>query len=277
MTDGILRKRTMKTAIKLALIYLLMQIGGALLAGPFCMLYTYLACGTLDADKAGKAAVVPAMLLGFIFMGVYLWRRGYLTGDRRLYSPVSLPHLAWSLLAGVASMYLITVLMSELTFLPDWMEQTFDVLQSGWPGILCVSVLGPVLEELLFRGAITKELLRRYSPAKAILLSGLLFGIFHLNPAQVISACLIGFLFAWLYYKTRSLVACMLIHILNNGLSVYLSLEHPEVEEMAHLMGNPYILAGTVVSAGLLRISLMRLDNSRCNYTMSDTDTTTEL
>ena len=36
-----------------------------------------------------------------------------------------------------------------------------------------------VLEELLFRGAITKELLRRYSPAKAILFSGLIFGIFH--------------------------------------------------------------------------------------------------
>ena len=58
--------------------------------------------------------------------------------------------------------------MSELTFLPNLLDQTFDILQSGWLGILCISVLGPVLEELLFRGAITKELLRRYSPAKAI-------------------------------------------------------------------------------------------------------------
>jgi len=89
----------------------------------------------------------------------------------------------------------------------------------------------------------------------------LIFGVFHLNPAQIIGACLIGFLLAWLYYKTRSLVACILIHIMNNGLSVYLGLEHPEMEDMAHLTGNPYVLAGAVVSAGLLLLSLKKLNN----------------
>ena len=263
----------MIAAIKPALVYLLMQIAGSLLAGPLCLLYTYFAYGAVDADKAGKIIVAPAMLLGFVFMGLYLWRKNCLTGDKRLYSLVSLPHLAWSLLAGVASMFIVAVLMSELTFLPDWMGQTFDdVLQSGWLGILCISVLGPAFEELLFRGVVTKELLRRYAPTKAILLSGLIFGIFHLNPAQAVSACLMGFLLAWLYYKTRSLVACMLIHILNNSCWVYLGLAHPEVEEMTHLSENPYILVGTVVFAVLLRISLLKLNN----YTMSDTDTTTE-
>ena len=100
------------------------------------------------------------------------------------------------------------------SFLPNLLDQTFDILQSGWLGILCISVLGPVLEELLFRGAITKELLRRYSPAKAILFSGLIFGIFHLNPVQIIGACLIGFLLAWLYYKTDKplFMICIRIH-----------------------------------------------------------------
>ena len=163
--------------------------------------------------------------------------------------------------------------MSELTFLPDLLDQTFDLLQSGWLGILCISVLGPILEELLFRGAITKELLRRYSPAKAILFSGLIFGIFHLNPAQIISACLIGFLLAWLYYKTRSLMACILIHIMNNGLSVYLSLKHPEIEDMTHLLRNPYAVVWVVVFMVLLLLSLKKLNN----YNMSETNTTTEL
>lgn len=163
--------------------------------------------------------------------------------------------------------------MSELTFLPDLLDQTFDLLQSGWLGILCISVLGPILEELLFRGAITKELLRRYSPAKAILLSGLIFGIFHLNPAQIISACLIGFLLAWLYYKTRSLMACILIHIMNNGLSVYLSLKHPEIEDMTHLLRNPYAVVWVVVFMVLLLLSLKKLNK----YNMSETNTTTEL
>ena len=51
----------MKTAIKLVLIYFLMQIVGALFAGPFCLLYTYFAYGTFDMDKAGQIAVAPTM------------------------------------------------------------------------------------------------------------------------------------------------------------------------------------------------------------------------
>ena len=78
----------MKTAIKLVLIYFLMQIVGALFAGPFCLLYTYFAYGTFDMDKAGQIAVAPTMLLGFVFMGLYLWRKNYLTGDKHV-SPLS--------------------------------------------------------------------------------------------------------------------------------------------------------------------------------------------
>ena len=246
----------MKTAIKLVLIYFLMQIVGALFAGPFCLLYTYFAYGTFDMDKAGQIAVAPTMLLGFVFMGLYLWRKNYLTGDKHLYSPVSVPYLAWSLLAGMTSICIIGLLMSELTFLPNLLDQTFDILQSGWLGILCISVL-----------------LRRYSPAKAILFSGLIFGIFHLNPVQIIGACLIGFLLAWLYYKTRSLMACILIHIMNNGLSVYLSLKHPEMEDVTHLLSNPYVLVWAVVFILLLLLSLKQLNK----YNISDTNTTTEL
>ena len=159
----------MKTAIKLVLIYFLMQIVGALFAGPFCLLYTYFADGTFDMDKAGQIAVSPTMLLGFVFMGLYLWRKNYLTGDKHLYSPVPVPYLAWSLLAGMASMYIIAVLMSELTFLPNLLDQTFDMLQSGWLGILCISVLGPVLEELLFIVAKTKQQLHRKRQKKTII------------------------------------------------------------------------------------------------------------
>lgn len=122
-----------------------------------------------NRGQAEAIALAPAMLMGFIFMGIYLWKNNYLTADRHLYSPVSSSYLAWSLAAGASSIFLIDALMSCLTFLPDWLSDTFSLLQTGWLGILCIAVFGPVLEELLFRGAITKVLLKRYSPGKAIL------------------------------------------------------------------------------------------------------------
>lgn len=249
----------MKTAIKLILIYFLMQILGALTAGPLSILYVYVTTGGLDVALAQSFSLAPALLLGIVYMTLFLWKAKYLSDDGYLYALTGVPCLLWCLLAGVSAMFLTDVAVSYLTFLPDWMEQTFDVLQSGWLGILCVAVLGPVLEELLFRGAVTKVLLQKYSPTVAILLSGLLFGLFHINPAQVVSASLIGFLLAWLYWRTRSVVPGILIHILNNGVSVYLSLNYPEVENFKDLVGTEALIAGIIGAVVVLGLSLRQL------------------
>ena len=58
---------------------------------------------------------------------LYLWQKGYLTGDKRLYSPVSVSYLSWSAMMGISMIYLIDFLMSHLTFLPDWLSDTFDL------------------------------------------------------------------------------------------------------------------------------------------------------
>ena len=235
----------MKTAIKLALIYLAMQILGALAVGPFTMIYAYVKYGTVD--RASEFALAPTLLAGFVFMLIYLWQKGYLTGDKRLYSPVSVSYLSWSAMMGISMIYLIDFLMSHLTF---------DLLQSGWLGIICVAILGPILEELLFRGAITKVLLKKYNPLVAILISGLIFGIFHMNPAQVVGATLIGFILAWIYYKTHSLIPCILIHI-------------PNVEYSSELIGEKAYLTGLVI-AFLLFILSWRMMNT---YKLSNTTT----
>jgi hypothetical protein len=64
------KEGTMKTAIKLVLIYFVMQILAALLVMPFAMLYSYAVSGTIDA--ASVIALAPSMLLGFVGMGGYL-------------------------------------------------------------------------------------------------------------------------------------------------------------------------------------------------------------
>lgn len=260
----------MKTAIKLVLIYFLMQILAALVAGPLSILYTYIAYGVLDMGKAGEIVLAPAMLLGFIFMGLYLWRMNYLTGDKRMYSFISSSYLGWSLVIGVSAIFLIDFLMSYLTFLPDLLNEQFDLLQSGWLGIVCIAVFGPILEELLFRGAITKVLLKKYSPTEAIVISGLIFGIFHLNPVQIVGACLSGFLFAWIYYRTGSLIPGILIHILNNSLSVWLGLNYADVDTTAELLGEPVYMICLVAAVLLFLLSFKKLND----YKISDTNTT---
>lgn len=250
----------MKTAIKLVLVYFLLQLLGGLTASPLIMLYVYLVGDSLDFAEVERLQLAPAMLLGFVYTIYYLRSAGHLSGLKEWLSPLSVPTMLWGFLGGVAVVTLSDMVVSQLTFLPDLMKDTFASLQSGWLGILCMAVLGPILEELLFRGAITKVLLEKYEPTTAILLSGLVFGVFHINPVQVVSATLAGFFFAWLYFKTRNLLPCMLIHIFNNSLSVYLTKTYPEVETTAELLGTTWVIVIGVMSAAVLVLAVKQLN-----------------
>ena len=214
-----------------------------------------------ESDALTQMIMIPAQLAGQIMMGIYLWKAGYISKKKATWLPVSMPFLICSGLAILTAGFLVSALMGLLDWIPNIMEQSFDILQSGWGGILAIAIIGPVLEEILFRGAITRALLQQYNPTKAILISALLFGVFHINPAQILPAFLIGILLAWTYYKTGSLIPCILMHVLNNSLSVYLSIKYPEAENMDDLInGSPYLVA-LVGSILLLICTILTMNN----------------
>lgn len=241
----------MKTAIKLILINLVIaQIAAPILVMFPYTIYLLVTTGNLDKGILMQTIMIPAQLAGQVMMGIYLWKAGYISKQKATWSPVSAGYLSCSALAILTAGFAVSALMELLDWIPNIMEQSFDILQSGWGGILAISIIGPVIEELLFRGAIAKALLQQYSPAKAILISAFLFGVFHINPAQILPAFLIGILLAWTFYKTDSLIPCILMHILNNSLSVYLSIKFPEAENMDDLInGNlyPAVLSATII------------------------------
>ena len=76
-------------------------------------------------------------------------------------------------------------------------------------------ILAPILEELIFRKLIVDKT-RRYGEGIAILLSGLMFGLFHGNLSQFMYACVIGFLFAFIYVRTGNIKISILMHAIIN-------------------------------------------------------------
>lgn len=240
----------MKTSIGLVLMYFVFQILGGICGMILSAIYLLMTRQDFAFKTVQDNSLAPALLLGALFMTIYLWRTGYISKERKTWSSVSVGYLLLSVILYFSFILAQDFLFFLLPPIPDILESTFDILQSGWLGIITIALLGPLLEELLFRGAVTRILLQKYSPVKAILLSALIFGLFHINPAQVVSAGLMGIVLAWIYYKTSSLIPCILIHVLNNSLSVYLNLKYPEVETLNGLVeGNNYylIVAGAVI------------------------------
>ena len=80
-----------------------------------------------------------------------------------------------------------------------------------------------------------------------------------MNPAQVVFASLAGMLLGWLYWRTRSLIPCMVVHVLNNSFSVWSSLAYPEANSLTEVMEQPAYLVCLAVAACLFIVAGMRL------------------
>lgn len=97
-------------------------------------------------------------------------------------------------------------------------EELFSTADPVGTLVLLVAV-PPVVEETLCRGLVLRAMLWRWKPAMAILVSALVFGLIHLNPWQFFYATWLGLILGWVYFRTRSLGLCMVVHAVNNGLS----------------------------------------------------------
>lgn len=91
------------------------------------------------------------------------------------------------------------------------------MLSGGMVSVITVCVVAPFIEEMLFRGIFLRSFLVRYSPARAIVYSSLLFGAVHMNIYQFVIAAWLGMISGWLYVTTRSLWPCILEHAFYNG------------------------------------------------------------
>jgi membrane protease YdiL (CAAX protease family) len=88
-------------------------------------------------------------------------------------------------------------------------------------GVLFVAIVGPIVEEIIFRGAILRSL-QPYGTNFAIVLSSLLFGLYHLALLQGIFAFFVGLVLAYCALRF-SIKWSMLIHMINNGISILLT------------------------------------------------------
>ena len=158
--------------------------------------------------------------LSMLFVIWFAWRNRRPRVDRMLYFK-SVPGVILALLVLLTLSFSVTLdPITSLIPMPEFMEELFAMLATRdiWTfAVVCIT--GPILEEVLFRGMILEGFLHRYGPGKSIFWSAFLFGLFHLNPWQFIPGLLIGLLLGYIYFRTRSLIPVILVHVINNSFS----------------------------------------------------------
>lgn len=120
------------------------------------------------------------------------------------------------LLWGILLMFSVEVVIEPLlSLLP---APPVEMYGAGVWSMLAIVVLAPVLEELMCRGVVLESLRARYGVVAAWLVSSLFFGVIHFYPMLVINAFVLGLVLAFIYIRSESLYASIILHAFNNAL-----------------------------------------------------------
>lgn len=111
------------------------------------------------------------------------------------------------------------------------MGESLENFSNTWSGstesylwvYLSVVVLGPIVEELVFRGIQFYYAKKVSSGFFAIFITALIFGLWHREPVQVVYTFFMGIALGIVFYYSGSMLLVIGMHILNNFLSQFLA------------------------------------------------------
>lgn len=117
-------------------------------------------------------------------------------------------------------------------------QEIMNIARSNALFILIPAIVAPILEEIIFRKIIFGGLYKRMNFFLAALLSGLIFALVHMDPTHLLMYATMGFVFAFLYVKTKRILVPILVHAGMNTMVVLVQLSYSpeEIQEMLDQM-----------------------------------------
>jgi len=124
-----------------------------------------------------------------------------------------------------------------------------------------VFIIGPVLNEFVFRGILVGGLLKKFSNTKSILISALIYGILTFNLSGFVCAFPFALLLGYLYVKTRSLYLCIIADILYNVTTFILLQYYPQF--LLLISSNIFIIAClTIIGLLIMYLGFKKLSSN---------------
>jgi membrane protease YdiL (CAAX protease family) len=185
-----------------------------------------------DMQRLIRTVGVPYFTAqALIFLGV-----GWMLMRLRVRPSVAAPQggsllaVGWGAAAGTGAFLIsatLAMLLSWIGFPVEEQDWLIDLLGdraqltrlAPW-----IVLILPFSEEVFFRGYVFRMLSQRAGPAIGYLVSAGLFAAVHLNPSGFLVYAAIGFVLAWVYRRTGSLVAPVVGHVVHNGIIIVVAL-----------------------------------------------------
>lgn len=225
------------------LTYILMQLSTGIVTA-FLLMFT-----SLDQYDAIIYPNIVSFSVGLII--IYLILKEDLHNER-LENPLAISRIiGWALLgmiiayfsqgiAGAIEMYVLDIQPgSENT------EVIVGLLEKNIIFLLLPAILGPIIEELVFRKVIFGALRKRMNLHLATVIGALIFALAHFDFVHTLIYFVMGLVFTFLYVKTKRIIVPILAHMGINSLVVVIQM-FVDVEELEQILNelNVILLGG---------------------------------
>lgn len=112
-------------------------------------------------------------------------------------------------------------------------QQIMKIIQTFPLAILVSSIIGPILEEIVFRKILFGALYQRFNFIVSALISSVIFALAHMEPHHVLLYSAMGLTFAFLYVQTKHILVPMFAHIAMNTIVVITQFYKDDLERMS--------------------------------------------
>lgn len=173
------------------------------------------------------------------------------------------------LVLGAIACYSVDILIYDMVYLimPNFTEVFEEVLGSVLGGFSILGfvtswILAPIGEELTLRGVAMHRAKQSFGLVGCMVYSGILFGVFHMNPLQGLYAIPLGMFLGYVAYKYKSVIPCIIVHAVNNvfaGFSTFLGYDTLYVP-----------IIGLVIFGGITIFLAKKIDFFKENQVISD-------
>lgn len=122
-----------------------------------------------------------------------------------------------------------------------------------WFGLLNIALVPAICEEVLFRGYILRAFEKSWGPIVAVLISGLIFGMFHIQLGNIFPLATLGVVLALMTWLSGTLWPAVFAHFINNGAAVLVGSQYPELlfEQMtAETLPPVWVLVLSIIFTG---------------------------
>ncbi len=145
-------------------------------------------------------------------------------------------------------------------------QETYKVLLAAhnpWEFLFVLLVIGvtpAICEEMLFRGLVQGNFEKSMPRRKAIIVTGLIFGLYHLDPFTFVALCALGIYLSYLISVSESIIVPMVGHFMNNFVSAFVLYAFHKDSIIAPSSGRPlsvgYIIGWSAVLALIFVVTI---------------------